>query len=91
MILKGCEKRVVHVKSPENPLFEEAYFFLKNQNTSAFAQADLWREAEKIVNQSLLENIQGEEKRVPNRLFYLLSFTVGALVGIGGTALIFVI
>ena len=91
MVLKGCEKRVVHVKSPENPLFEEAYFFLKNQNTSAVAPSDLWREAEKIVNQSLLENIQGDENRVSNRLFYLLSFIIGAFVGIGSTTLIFLI
>ena len=88
MILKGCEKRIVHVKSPENPLFEEAFFFLKNQNNFSSPPTALWREAEKIVNQSLLENIQGEEKKLSNRLFYLLSFTVGAFVGIGGTALV---
>ena len=91
MVLKGCEKRVVHVKSPENPLFEEAYFFLKNQKSAALSSTDLWREAEKIVNQSLLENIQGEEKRETNRLFYLLSFIVGTFVGIGSTTLIFLL
>lgn len=90
MVLKGCEKRVIHVKSPESPLFEEAYFFLKNQNSSALTPTELWREAEKIVNQSLLENMQGDERKVSNRLFYLLSFIVGAFVGVGGTALIFV-
>ena len=91
MILKGCEKRIVHVKSPENPLFEEAFFFLKNQNNFAYPTSELWREAEKIVNQSLLENVQGEKSRSSNRLFYLLSFTLGAFIGIGGTTLIFLI
>ena len=91
MILKGCEKRIVHVKSPENPLFEEAFFFLKNQNNFVYPTSELWREAEKIVNQSLLENVQGEKSRSSNRLFYLLSFTLGAFVGIGGTTLIFLI
>ena len=91
MILKGCEKRIVHVKSPENPLFEEAFFFLKNQNNFSSPPTELWREAERIVNQSLLENIQGEEKKHSNRLFYLLSFAVGAFVGIGGTILIFLL
>ena len=91
MVLKGCEKRVVHVKSPENPLFEEAYFFLKNQNSCALAPTELWREAEKIVNQSLLENIQGDKKQMSNRLFYLLSFIAGTLLGIGSTAFIFLV
>ena len=90
-MLKGCEKRVVHVKSPENPLFEEADFFLKHQNHPSLPPTELWREAEKIVNQSLLENMQGEEKRVSNRLFCLLSFAVGAFVGIVGTALVFLV
>ena len=91
MVLKGCEKRIVHVKSPENPLFEEAFFFLKHQNNFSSPPSELWREAEKIVNQNLLENIQGEEKKTSNRLFCLLSFTFGALIGIGGTTLIFLI
>ena len=91
MILKGCEKRIVHVKSPENPLFEEAFFFLKNQNGISSPPSELWREAEKIVNQSLLENIPGEEKKISSRLFYLLSFTVGAFVGIGTTMLVFLL
>ena len=58
MVLKGCEKRVIHVKSSNNPLFEEAYFFLKHQNDTLLPPTELWREAEKIVNQSLLENGQ---------------------------------
>lgn len=91
MMLKGCEKRIVHVKSPENPLFEEAFFFLKNQNNFSSPPTELWREAERLVNQSLLENVQGEEKNLSNRLFYLLSFVVGAFLGIGGTALVFLL
>ncbi|MBR2951446.1 MAG: hypothetical protein IKC43_00545 [Clostridia bacterium] len=89
MVLKGCEKRVIHVKSSNNPLFEEAYFFLKHQNDTLLPPTELWREAEKIVNQSLLENVQGEKKKASNRLFYLLSFTCGALTGIGGTVFLF--
>ena len=87
-MIKGCEKRVVHVKNPENSLFEEAFFFLKQNQPSALPPAELWREAEKIVNQSLFESYQDEDKHKSNRLVCLLFFAVGLVTGVGGTLLI---
>lgn len=91
-MLKGCEKRVVHVKNPENSLFEEAYFFLKQEHCAElFPPTELWREAEKIVNNSLLEKPSGEtneQKSFSFRLRCLLCFAAGAFVGIFGMLVI---
>lgn len=79
LLLRGCEKRVVYVKNTGDELFEEAYFFLKAGVSDAASPTELWRAAEKIVNESL---IGGErDLTVPTRKRGLF---LGALIFLGG-------
>lgn len=47
-VLKGCERRVLQIKSPKSELFEEAYFILKPQSAEV-NDADMVEEAEKLL------------------------------------------
>lgn len=49
-VLKGCEKRILQIKSPKSELFEEAYLILKPQSVEV-DHADMVKEAEKLLRE----------------------------------------
>lgn len=50
-MIKGCEKRVIHIKSPKSDVFEEAYFILKDADYDP-PTCDIVREAERLLSES---------------------------------------
>ena len=82
-MLRGCEKRVVHVKNTGDELFEEAYFFLKAGASESVPPAELWKAAERIVSDSLLSPAMkgGAHPKRRERIRMLLSFASGLLFG----------
>ena len=50
-MIKGCEKRVIQIKSPKSDLFEEAYFILKDADCEA-PTCDIVSEAERLLQES---------------------------------------
>ena len=50
-MIKGCEKRVIQIKSPKSDIFEEAYFILKDVD-SEVPTCDIVREAERLISES---------------------------------------
>ena len=79
-MLRGCEKRVVHIKNPDNPHFEEIYLFLKEDAAPNIPQGELWREAEKIIEHCAYKD-EIPSFSSPSRGKNLLSFSFGALTG----------
>ena len=52
MLLKGCHKRTICVKSADSRLFCEAFFVLRDEQTDAH-EADMLAEANRILEDSL--------------------------------------
>ena len=48
-MIKGCEKRVIQIKSPKSDIFEEAYLILKDCEKEA-PTCDIVREAERLLS-----------------------------------------
>lgn len=86
-MVKGCQRRVLHLKNPESGLFEEAFFFLKSPPVPGAGGA---RELVEEANRILLGFRTGEPRRCPR--FFGSAFLIGALSGACfATALLFVI
>lgn len=75
-ILKGCEKRILQIKSPKSELFEEAYLILKPQSTEV-SEVDMVKEAER-----LLKEISVKKRRLPRSFSFedVLIFLAGVLL-----------
>ncbi len=93
MVLRGCEKRVVHVKNTENDLFEEAYFFLRADLIKHPSSPELARVAQRIVEESIFPGtassvlpVKQDKRRV---LSYVVAASFGALFG-GGAVMLFI-
>ena len=76
-MVKGCERRVLHLKNPESGLFEEAFFFLK---APAPATRDGAREMVAEANRILLGCRTAEAGRLPRsrRAAFLFGMLAGA-------------
>lgn len=81
-MVKGRQRRVLHLKNPESGLFEEAFFFLKASagEASPCDARDMVAEANRI----LLGCRAGEATRRPRRR--LAAFLLGILCGAALTA-----
>ena len=79
-MVKGCQRRVLHLKNPDGGLFEEAFFFLKASKTPT---GDGAREMVAEANR-ILSGCRTDEARRPRRLFaFLLGALSGALSTVG--------
>lgn len=86
-MVKGRERRVLHLKNPESGLFEEAFFFLKAQTLSEPGDA---REMVAEANRILLGCRESETRGRPRSR--RLAFVVGTLTGaVIATAVLFII
>lgn len=78
-MVKGCQRRVLHLKNPESGLFEEAFFFLKAPTLSEPADA---REMIAEANRILLgcrESGTGSRPR-SRRLAFFVGILTGAVI-----------
>lgn len=77
MIYKGCERRVIVVKSASSKHFEEAHFFLRAVEESAASMPELLREANRIVERSLLPPVQRRSRE--RRKWFWRGFSIGVM------------
>ncbi len=75
IVYKGSERRVIVVKSASSKHFEEAHFFLKVGEEAMPPMPDLLREANRIVEQSLLPPLR--KKRKDRRRWFSRGFVTG--------------
>ena len=57
-MIKGCQKRVIQIKSPNSEIFEEAYLILKESEEEP-SESDIVKEAERLLAES---DAQGKER-----------------------------
>lgn len=75
--MRGCQKRVVFLKNTGSPVFEEAYFIVRDRETGIDAKKDIVSEASRIVDEMLGKRKGGTRER----LIYVATFMLGAALG----------
>ncbi|MBQ8523408.1 MAG: hypothetical protein IJ457_02160 [Clostridia bacterium] len=87
-MVRGCEKRIYHVKNPESELFDEAYLILRRgARTSAATPREIELEAMRILRGS----DRSQPKSTQRKLGSLKSFFLGAALSaalIGGLSIL---
>ena len=87
-MIKGTHRHMVILKNTESPLFEEAYFILRDQANPTDCRSDMVAEANRIITANTLSPTR---KPKHEKIKYRLCFLLGALVGSGVTAMLFII
>ena len=77
-VVRGCEKRIYHVKNPDSEIFDEAYLILRRQEKGkSMSPRDIENEAMRILNSAVGGNSSPSKLR-DKRL--LKAFLAGALL-----------
>ena len=82
-MMRGCERRIYHVRSADSPCFEEAYLILRRGRAGGVVPArmssrTMAEEAERIIRESAGRYLR-EKKRAPiHRLTPPAAFALGA-------------
>lgn len=77
-VVRGCEKRIYHVKNPDSEIFDEAYLVLRRQEKGKrMSPRDIENEAMRILNSAVGGNSSPSKLR-DRRL--LKAFLAGALL-----------
>jgi len=87
-MIKGTHRHMVILKNTESPLFEEAYFILRDQANPTDCRGDMVAEANRIIAANTLPPTR---KPKHEKIKHLLFFLLGALAGSGVTAMLFII
>ena len=80
-MLRGCQKQMIVLQTPESGVFESAFFVLRRENGTV-GHDDMMVEANRIIGNG--EYLR-KKRRAPRGL---MSFLLGALLGFGISALI---
>lgn len=70
-MIKGCQKRIIHLKNTDSPYFEEAYFILRDNESSRFSENDMIREAMKIAENTCAFPKKSKNKKMPRKAFII--------------------
>ena len=90
-MVKGCERRVVHLKNTDSAMFEEAFFLLKDEkNEKPPSHGMMVREANRIIEKNITRGGVHEEPTPPifSLRQALIVFLLGTLLGSGIVLLI---
>ncbi len=65
-MVRGCQKRTVHIKDTASRYYEEAFFILKPGALDPDSQSDMIEEAMRIAEESLSVSVpkKGKKKRI---------------------------
>ncbi len=82
-MLRGTKKQIIHLKNPENPLFEEAFLIVKNHPPKEGAPRSMVEEANRLlaVQDKQVYSMPAQRKRHLPWLA-LLCFMSGAVTGV---------
>lgn len=79
-MVKGCQRRTIHIKDMQSRFFEEAYFILKpGVSDSSCSGEDMIEEAVKIASNSIV-SLSGKKRGRIHRPS-LVSFVAGVALG----------
>ena len=90
-MVKGCERRIVHLKNTGSTVFEEAFFLMEEEkNEKPPSYAAMVREATRIIEENITVGGAYPRSFAQSRQIriVLISFLFGTLLGIGLTLLL---
>lgn len=85
MVYKGCQKRIIMLKSTGSELFDEAYFILKEraEKSPHITESDMVKEANRIISDNILGNRRNRSgspaRSLGNRILLLKWYAAGVL------------
>ena len=76
-MLRGCQRRVIHLKDPKSQLFDEVYFIVREQNDNepSPSPSDMMKEARRILKENLPE--KEISRRAKRRVWGLVGVSFG--------------
>lgn len=81
-MIKGCQKKIIHLKNTDCPFFEEAYFILKDDLDDSVPSDDIIKEAQRIA-------MHRETRDCRKRKLPILKNAIPVLIGALSASLIF--
>ncbi len=82
-MVRGCEKRIYHIKNPESDIFDEAYFVLRRRTSGRNATpGEIEREAKRIVRESYRDSGSASVKRSLKKAFFAGAGLSALVVGL---------
>lgn len=90
-MVKGCERRVVHLKNTESAVFEEAFFVMKDMKTEKPPSCiEMVREANRILSENTTVGVSCEKPSLSSLSVRqaCLSFLMGVIFASGIFALL---
>lgn len=78
-MIKGAQKKMIVVRTADSPIFEEAYFVMRN--ASNCGERDMIDEANRIIDQSGVGKREKRHAASRSLIFSLCSFMGGSVVG----------
>ena len=79
-MVRGCQKRTVHIRDTGSKYYEEAFFILKPGALEASSETDMIEEALRIADNSLRAASPSKRKR-KHKVSSVLYFAAGAAAG----------
>ena len=78
--MRGCERRIYHVKNADSPCFEEAYLVMRRSGgrKRTGPSRTLAEEAERIIRESTERVMREHRRAVIHRLTPSAAFALGA-------------
>ena len=78
-MIKGAQKKMIVVRTADSPIFEEAYFVMRNASSSG--ERDMIDEANRIIDQSGAGRRERRRGMSNALIFSICSFMGGSVVG----------
>ena len=80
-MVKGCQKKTIHIKDTGSKYYEEAYFVLKPGVSEAkISSRDMISEAVRIAGESLDQGVPDDSKRTGGLLSFMIGLVFGGVV-----------
>lgn len=80
-MIKGCQKRIIHITNTGSPYFEEAYFILRRPERNIRAtEDDMVREALRIAEGTSERTASGTKRNIKLRTAIMLSLSLISFV-----------
>ena len=84
-MLKGCQRRVIHLTSTDSTLFDEAYFILKEKQPPVTPpKKDMIKEAKRLIlccaSKEEIEKTAAKLRKRRDGLFFAMGGVIGAIL-----------
>ena len=79
-MVRGCQKKIVYLKSTGSDVFDEAYFVVRDGALTSVGECDMIKEANRILEDSV--NLEKKGSRGQIFLGYIKRAVIPFLVGI---------